>query len=259
MTVHSQETLETGPPAPRRVALISDIHGNLPAFRSVLEDIRETDAEEIWCLGDLIGYGAQPDECVALAREACDLCLIGNHDLVVLGKLDIDDFSMNAALAAKWTQENIAQESLDWLAQLEPADTGRTLGLYHASPRDPVWEYVLSALLADLCMDQMGPRVGAVGHSHVALYFWRKEGTSASGELAPGGTEYDLSEGQWIINPGSVGQPRDGDPRAAWALLDLERWTASWRRVEYAIDEAAGAIRDAGLPEALSERLYYGQ
>lgn len=259
MTVHSQDTLETGPPQPRRVALLSDVHGNLPAFQSVLADVREAGVDEIWCLGDLIGYGAQPDECVALARESCDLCLIGNHDLVVLGKLDIDDFSMNAALAAKWTQENVSQETLAWLGQLQPSDTSRAMGLYHASPRDPVWEYVLSALLADLCMDQMGPRVGAVGHSHVALYFWRKEGTSASGEIAPGGTEYDLSEGEWIVNPGSVGQPRDGDPRAAWMLLDFERWSASWRRVEYPIDDAANAIRAAGLPEALSERLYYGQ
>ena len=241
------------------MALLSDVHGNLPAFQSVIEDVRETGVDEIWCLGDLIGYGAQPDECVALARDVCDLCLIGNHDLVVLDKLSIDDFSMNAALAAKWTQENVSKETLEWLGGLEPSDTSRAMGLYHASPRDPVWEYVLSALLADLCMDQMSPRIGAVGHSHVALYFWRKEGTSASGEIAPGGTEYDLSEGEWIINPGSVGQPRDGDPRAAWMLLDFERWTASWRRVEYPIDDAANAIRTAGLPEALSERLYYGQ
>ena len=258
MTVHSQDTLETAQ-QPRRVALLSDVHGNLPAFESVLEDVRQAEVDEIWCLGDLIGYGAQPDECVALARESCDLCLIGNHDLVVMGKLNIEDFSMNAALAAKWTQEHVSQETLDWLGGLAPADTSRTMGLYHASPRDPVWEYVLSSLLADLCMDQMGPRVGAVGHSHVALYFWRKQGTSASGEIAPGGTEYDLSEGEWIINPGSVGQPRDGDPRAAWMLLDFERWSASWRRVEYPIDDAANAIRAAGLPEALSDRLYYGQ
>jgi diadenosine tetraphosphatase ApaH/serine/threonine PP2A family protein phosphatase len=239
--------------------LLSDVHGNLPAFRSVLEDIKRTEVEEIWCLGDLVGYGAQPDECVALAREECDLCLIGNHDLVVLDKLDIADFSMNAALAAAWTQKNVAQETLEWLGTLEPADTSREMGLYHASPRDPVWEYVLSALLADLCMDEMGPRVGAVGHSHVALYFWRKDGTAATGEVAPGGTEYDLAKGEWIINPGSVGQPRDGDPRAAWLLMDFNRWSASWRRVEYPIDEAASAIREAGLPEALSDRLYYGQ
>lgn len=259
MTDHSEDTLETRTGGPRRIALISDVHGNLPALKSVLADVGDAGVDEIWCLGDLIGYGAQPDECVALARESCDVCLIGNHDLVVIDKLDISDFSMNAAVAAQWTGENVSQETRDWLGKLEPADTSRALGLYHASPRDPVWEYVLSALLADLCMDAMGPRVGAVGHSHVALYFWRKEGTSASGELAPGGTEYDLSEGEWIVNPGSVGQPRDGDPRAAWMLLDTERWTASWRRVEYPIDDAAQAIRQAGLPDALAERLYYGQ
>lgn len=225
----------------------------------MIDEIKATGVDEIWCLGDLIGYGAQPDECVALARETCDVCLIGNHDLVVLGKLDIADFSMNAAVAAQWTQENVSSETLDWLNGLEPSDATGAMGLYHASPRDPVWEYVLSAMLADLCIDQMGPRVGAVGHSHVALYFWRTDETSATGELAPGGTEYDLSNGRWIINPGSVGQPRDGDPRAAWLLLDFERWSASWRRVEYPIDEAAEAIRRARLPEALSDRLYYGQ
>lgn len=242
-----------------RIALISDIHGNLPAFKSVVADIRETGVDEIWCLGDLIGYGAQPDECVALAKEECEVCLIGNHDLVVLNKLDIADFSMNAALAAKWTQDHVQQETLDFLNTLEPFDTSRALGLYHASPRDPIWEYVLSALLADQCMDQMEPRIGVVGHSHVALYFWRTDETVASGDTAPGGTRYDMSNGRWIVNPGSVGQPRDGDPRAAWMLFDAETSTATWNRVEYPIEEAARAIQQAGLPQALAERLYYGQ
>ena len=241
------------------MALLSDVHGNLPAFQSVLADVRETGVDEIWCLGDLIGYGAQPDECVELARESCDLCLIGNHDLVVLGKLDIDDFSMNAALAAKWTQEHVTKETLDWLGGLEPADTSRAMGLYHASPRDPVWEYVLSTTQAGACMDTMEPRVGAVGHSHVALWFNRADGGPVNGDHAPAGTELDLSEGDWIVNPGGVGQPRDGDPRAAWLLLDLGSWTASWRRVEYPIDDAARAIERAGLPDALSKRLYVGQ
>ncbi len=108
-------------------------------------------------------------------------------------------------------------------------------------------------------MNVMGPRVGAVGHSHVALYFWRQQAGKIAGEHAPGGTELDMSEGEWIINPGGVGQPRDGDPRAAWLLLDLGRWRASWRRVEYPIDDAARAIQAAGLPVALSDRLYHGQ
>jgi diadenosine tetraphosphatase ApaH/serine/threonine PP2A family protein phosphatase len=114
-------------------------------------------------------------------------------------------------------------------------------------------------MLANACMDEMEPRVGAVGHSHVALYFWRREDGAIAGEQAPGGTDLDLSNGDWIVNPGGVGQPRDGDPRAAWMLLDLSSWRASWRRVEYPIDDAARAIQQAGLPVALSDRLYHGQ
>ena len=145
------------------------------------------------------------------------------------------------------------------MAGLEPADTGRELGLFHASPRDPVWEYVLSTLQADACMDAMEPRVGAIGHSHVALFFNREPDGQVRGAQAPAGTEVDLSEGSWLINPGGVGQPRDGDPRAAWLLLDLDGWTAEWRRVEYPIDEAAHAIQRAGLPQALANRLYRGE
>jgi diadenosine tetraphosphatase ApaH/serine/threonine PP2A family protein phosphatase len=258
MSAHSQDTLESIPVPPVRIAILSDVHGNLPAFEAVLADIEKEGVDARWCLGDLVGYGAQPDECVALAKESVDLCLIGNHDLVVLDRLDIAEFSMNAAIAATWTKEHIAPESVEFLGGLESLDETRPLGLYHASPRDPVWEYVLSTMLASACMDEMGPRVGAVGHSHVALYFHRHDGAIA-GEQARGGTELDLSEGDWIVNPGGVGQPRDGDPRAAWLLLDLATWSASWRRVEYPIDAAARAIQDAGLPIALSDRLYYGQ
>ena len=126
-----------------RIALLSDVHGNLPAFRAVVADAREAEVDELWCLGDLVGYGAQPDECVSLAREECDLCLAGNHDLVVLGKLDIREFSSSAAVAAAWTRDNMSEESTAFLAGLAPKDEGRELGLYPASPRDPVWEYVL--------------------------------------------------------------------------------------------------------------------
>jgi predicted phosphodiesterase len=259
MSAHSEDTLERTYVPPARVALISDVHGNLPAFQSVLADIAETGVDQIWCLGDLVGYGAQPNECVALADEKCDMCLIGNHDLVVLGKLDIADFSMNAAVAANWTRENIGKEAVEYLTKLAPQDTSTPLGMYHASPRDPIWEYVLSTMLADACIDAMTSRVGAVGHSHVALWFWRRENGSIAGEQAPDGTRLDLSGDRWLINPGAVGQPRDGDPRAAWVLLDLKSWTASWRRVEYPIDDAARAIQRAGLPIALSDRLYYGQ
>jgi diadenosine tetraphosphatase ApaH/serine/threonine PP2A family protein phosphatase len=242
-----------------RIALLSDVHGNLPAFQAVLADVDSTGVEEIWCLGDLVGYGAEPDACVELARSRCDLCLAGNHDLVVTGEIDIADFSSSAAAAAQWTQEHIGASALEFLKSLRPAEAGRPIGLYHASPRDPIWEYVLSTWQASECMELMEARVGAIGHSHVALWFQRTGDGKAEGAAAEGGLERDLSDGKWLLNPGAVGQPRDGDPRAAWLLLDTEGWTAEWRRVEYRIDQAARAIEDAGLPEVLAQRLYIGQ
>jgi diadenosine tetraphosphatase ApaH/serine/threonine PP2A family protein phosphatase len=177
----------------------------------------------------------------------------------VTGDLDLGEFSTGAALAARWTQEVIAPDHRDWLASLKPAGPVRGVGLYHASPRDPVWEYVLSTLLAELCLDVQPERVGIVGHSHVALSFVRPEGNSATGSARRGGEEADVSDGEWILNPGSVGQPRDGDPRAAWMLLDTAVWSAHWRRVEYDIAGAAASIRAARLPDSLAERLEYGQ
>jgi diadenosine tetraphosphatase ApaH/serine/threonine PP2A family protein phosphatase len=234
------------------------VHANLPAFQAVLEDIRAEGVDATWNLGDLVGYGAQPDECVELAAETCDLCLVGNHDLVVLGEIDIGDFSYGAAAAAEWTRERIGEEALRFLRSLERTDEGHAIGLYHASPRDPVWEYVLSSWQAEACFEEMEPRIGAVGHSHVALFF-TGDGGEVVGEQASAGHEADMSAGRWLINPGGVGQPRDGDPRAAWALIDSQSWTASWRRVDYPIEEAAAAIEDAGLPAMLAQRLYTGQ
>jgi len=242
-----------------RIALLSDVHGNLPAFEAVLGDVENQSVEEVWCLGDLVGYGAQPDDCVQLARDRCDLSLAGNHDLVVTGDIPISDFSSGAAAAAKWTQDTIREETMSYLKSLDPADPGREPALYHASPRDPVWEYVLSTWQAEECMDLMDARVGAIGHSHVALWFHRDDGGKIAGATADAGEQQDLSSGRWLINPGGVGQPRDGDPRAAWLLLDTSTWTAEWRRVEYPIEEAARAIEEAGLPRMLAERLFAGQ
>lgn len=243
---------------PLRIAVLSDVHGNLPAFRTVLEDVDSYGVDAVWFLGDLVGYGAHPDECVALAAERCDLCLAGNHDLGVLDKIDIADFSPHAAEAARWTRERAAASTLEFLGGLDASRNGEAIGLWHASPRDPVWEYVLSTPQAEECIEAMEPRVGAIGHTHVACRFTRSGGF-VEGEGVVGGTELDLSEGEWLVNPGSVGQPRDGDPRAAWMALDLGKWTAEWRRIDYPIDEAAAAISEAGLPRSLGDRLYIGQ
>jgi predicted phosphodiesterase len=242
-----------------RIALLSDVHGNLPAFEAVLADVEAEDVDEHWCLGDLVGYGADPDACVNLARRTCDVCLAGNHDLVVTKEIPISDFSSSAAAAALWTRENISAEALEFLRGRPASNPGREPGLYHGSPRDPVWEYVLTAWQADECMDLMSGRVAAIGHSHVALWFGRDPSGKVGGDQARDGDVADLAAGEWLVNPGSVGQPRDGDPRAAWLLLDTEGWTARWRRVEYPIEEAARAIEKAGLPRVLAERLYTGQ
>jgi diadenosine tetraphosphatase ApaH/serine/threonine PP2A family protein phosphatase len=242
-----------------QVAIVSDIHGNRHAFEAVLEDVAAGPAVEVWCLGDVVGYGADPNDCCELARENCGVVLSGNHDLAVTGELPLDEFSRGAAIAARWTQEVLDPDHRNWLASLSPQGAERGVGLYHASPRDPIWEYVLSTLLAELCLDQQEQRVCLIGHSHVALSFTRPEGDVTTGEARRGGDSEPVGSGEWLINPGSVGQPRDGDPRAAWLLLDTATWQATWKRTEYDVAGAAAAIRAARLPDSLAERLEYGQ
>ena len=244
-----------------RVAVITDIHSNLPALEAVLGRIDGTRVDEVWCLGDVVGYGAQPDECTATVRESCDVCLVGNHDLAVLGDLDISSFSAAAAEAAVWTRERIAESSTEFLRGLSAQGERETVGLYHASPRDPVWEYVLSIEQAEECMEMQEQRVALIGHSHVALFFAEAEqegGRTVASQAGDGVIEH-VAERKWLINPGSVGQPRDGDPRAAWLELDTESPGAVFHRLPYDIDRAAAAIVDKGLPQRLADRLYVGQ
>src|SRR3954453_17114393 len=224
-----------------RVAIASDIHGNKQAFQAVIAAAEAEGAEELWCLGDLVGYGAEPDACVALADAHCTICLAGNHDLAVVEVLSLDDFSRGAALAAYWTREVIRPETREYLLSLSPKSSAEGVGLFHASPRDPIWEYVLSALAAELCFDATRFRISLIGHSHVALSFHRPDGSPASGTTPKEGAQADLRtgeggeqaaprSGEWLLNPGSAGQPRDGDPRAAWLALDTVAGTAQWRR-----------------------------
>ena len=242
-----------------KVAVISDIHANRHAFEATLEAVAGSDASELWCLGDLVGYGAEPDACVELARRHAAVCLAGNHDLAVTGDIPLDEFSRGASLAAQWTREVMHPENIAFLKSLSPQGEEAEVGLFHASPRDPVWEYVLSALLAELCLDFQQRRICQIGHSHVALSFVRRLGEPTTGEPRRAGTTLDVADGEWLLNPGSVGQPRDGDPRAAWLLLDLDAMTASFQRSDYDIAGAAAAIRAARLPDSLAERLEYGQ
>jgi predicted phosphodiesterase len=242
-----------------RIAICSDIHGNRQAFEAVISAAEADGAEELWCLGDLVGYGGEPDACVALAARHAAVCLVGNHDLAVVDVISMEDFSRGAALAASWTRDVIEPRTREFLLSLAPQGSAGGIGLFHASPRDPIWEYVLSPLAAELCFDATDFRVSCIGHSHVALSFTRPEGEAATGTTRREGVEVDLSTGEWLLNPGSTGQPRDGDPRAAWLALDTEGRTATWRRAEYDIAGAQAAIRAARLPDSLAERLQYGQ
>ena len=238
-----------------RVAVLSDIHGNLHALEAVLAEVDRETPDEIWCLGDVVGYGPRPDECCDLVRERVTVSLCGNHDLAVLGTLDVEEFSGDAATAARWTAGVLGDEQRTWLASLDPLARRPGAQLFHASARDPVWEYELSeqAALASL-LETEEPLV-LVGHSHVALALaW--DGETIAGGLAPGSTELDLSGRRWLLNPGSVGQPRDNDRRAAWLLLDGER--ASFRRVGYDVAATQAEMREAGLPDALAGRLAHG-
>ena len=242
-----------------RLAIVSDIHANLQALEAVLDDVSSVGCEGIWCLGDVVGYGADPEACVDLVRKRAAVCLAGNHDLGVLGELSIEGFSDPARLAAEWTAGVISSSAATFLRGLSPGAVEQAVAMFHGSPRDPVWEYVLSEEQARLALDASPRRVTLVGHSHVALAYGEDAGSSVAGGPRGAGDRLAVGSGLWLLNPGSVGQPRDGDPRAAWLELDLDSWHATFRRVAYDIHRAAGAIREAGLPEALAERLHHGQ
>ena len=239
-----------------RIAVISDIHGNRHALDAVLAEIDRERPDVLWCLGDTVGYGPSPNECCDAVRTRADLCLVGNHDLAALGHVDLAEFNHDAAAAARWTQSALTPASRAFLETLRPAARTDGAELYHASPLDPVWEYVLSDEAALAALDATDAPVVLVGHSHVALAILLGGGGL---RLAPNGTEVDLAAGRWLLNPGSVGQPRDGDPRAAWLLLDLDRRFAGFRRVPYDITATQTESRAAGLPESLALRLKLGQ
>lgn len=214
--------------------------------------------DEIWCLGDLVGYGPRPNECTASVAQRADLCLIGNHDLAALGRIDLLEFNEDAAASARWTASTLTDDTREFLARLEPRAEREGIGLYHASPRDPVWEYVLSAEVAAASIAAAPESVSLVGHSHVALAF-SLDGNTPAGGLAPDGTELDLASAErWLLNPGSVGQPRDGDPNAAFLVLDLGLRQAVFRRVPYPIERTQEDLRAAGLPDSLAIRLEHG-
>jgi predicted phosphodiesterase len=239
-----------------RIAVVSDVHSNLAALEAVLAAIDEAPPDELWCLGDVVGYGPRPNECCAIVEARADVCLAGNHDLAVADRLELDEFSGDAGVAARWTREVLTEASAAFLDRIEPLGERAGVSLYHGSARDPVWEYVLSdeSAAATLALAQYATVL--VGHSHVALAVeWSDD--QLTGGLAPDGTAVSLG-GRVLLNPGSVGQPRDGDRRAAWLELDLDTHTAVFHRVDYDIERTQSEMRDAGLPAGLATRLASG-
>jgi diadenosine tetraphosphatase ApaH/serine/threonine PP2A family protein phosphatase len=240
-----------------RVAVISDVHANYQALEAVLGQIDGAKVDALWCLGDTVGYGPRPNECCELVQSRTEHCLVGNHDLVVLGELTVSDFNDEAAAAALWTSQVLAPSSRTFLAGLSPTAELDGVDLFHASARDPIWEYVLTDEAARATLELSDAPLVLVGHSHVALALML-DGDDVLGGVAPDGFSVELS-GRWLLNPGSVGQPRDGDPRAAWLLLDLERRFGVFHRVPYPIEETQSEIRERGLPAVLAARLARGE
>ena len=241
-----------------RVAVISDVHSNLHALEAVLAEVDATGVDELWCLGDLVGYGPRPNECVALLRERAAVCLAGNHDLVVLGRIPLSTFAGEAAAAAAWTRGVLEDAARSYLGELEPLAARPGVELFHGSPRDPVWDYVLSEEAARSTFAVTSAPLVLVGHSHVALEL-SDDGTAVRGEQAPAGTGVELSGAtRRLLNPGSVGQPRDGDPRAAWLVIDEDAGRAAFRRTDYPVERTQAEMRERGLPEILAARLEHG-
>jgi len=223
----------------------------------VLLEIEAERVDAVWCLGDTVEYGPRPNECWDVVAARVDHSLVGNHDLVGLGEIDVSDFNDEASSVAVWTSEVLTESARSFLAGLRPFAQVDGVELFHASARDPVWEYVLTEEAARATLELTNAPIVLVGHSHVALAI-TLDGGEVVGGLAPGGSEVAL-EGRWLLNPGSVGQPRDGDPRAAWLLLDLDRRFAFFHRVQYSIQQTQAEMRERGLPGTLAARLARGE
>ncbi len=241
-----------------RYGIISDIHANLAALQAVLTDLGSVDA--LWCLGDVVGYGPDPNPCVEIVRQQVQVCIPGNHDWASIGKIGVKDFNDDAARACLWTQQQLSPANADFLAGLPQTRQEGDFTLAHGSPGNPIWEYVLSASHARAQFDRFPGRYCLVGHTHIPMIFQKEE--EAKGRvraITPQANHpFSLEKGRMIINPGSVGQPRDGRPEAAYAILDTDKALIEHRRVAYPIEETQNRMVQAGLSPKHIVRLGYG-
>jgi diadenosine tetraphosphatase ApaH/serine/threonine PP2A family protein phosphatase len=240
-----------------RALVVSDIHSNLEALSAVLEAAGPFDV--LWCLGDIVGYGPEPNACIDLIRSFEHVSIPGNHDWGVLGKLDLADFNTDARQANLWTREQLTPESRRYLEQLPETEVLGDITLAHGSPRYPIWEYLLYASTASLNMAHFHTRACLVGHTHVPVLFSADDGDTQVDTYALDERHgVTLDSGQHILNPGSVGQPRDGDARASYMLVDTESMTFELGRVEYPVARTQERMRELGLPTRLISRLEMG-
>jgi predicted phosphodiesterase len=252
-----------------RIAIVSDIHANLPAFEAVLAHAESGGRiDAIWALGDIVGYGPHPNECIALLRSYEQRAVAGNHDLAAAGLMGTEEFNEDAAAAAIWTGEQLTPASKTYLTGLPKVLVESDFTLVHGSLRFPEWEYLLSTEQALVQFELQTTPYSIVGHSHLAFVCMERgegpEGPSAS--TAPSalnavedGQAVALSQYRSILNPGSAGQPRDGDPRVGYALYDANSATVTWHRVTYDIEATQKSMEQARLPRWLIERLSYGR
>ena len=241
-----------------RVLVVSDVHANLPALEAVLAHARgEYDA--LWSLGDVVGYGPYPNECIATLCEHPHSAISGNHDHAVLGRISLNDFNSDARQANLWTRDQLDERSRAYLSTLPETMVIDGFTLAHGSPRAPIWEYLLYARNAEESFGHFDTPVCLVGHTHVPLIFGQGRDGDQVDVLPPHpGLTVQLDEGRYIINPGSVGQPRDGDPTAAYLLLETGLGTFEHRRVAYDVDAMQTVMRSLGFAPRLIARLSFG-
>lgn len=243
---------------PMKYAIISDIHGNLEALQSVLSDIDKKSVDEMLCLGDVVGYGPNPNECVDIIREKAKITLAGNHDYAPLGKIDLSYFNPWARSAVDWTENELNQASKEFLLNLPLKQEMDGFTIVHATPQQPLeWYYITTLEDAIVNFPEFQGQVCFVGHSHVPLIVaLNQEGEYRVVTSNP--LKFSEKE-RYIINVGSVGQPRDSDPRAAYAIFDNSKKVYELLRIEYDFAETQRKIRESGLPEYLANRLEKGQ
>ena len=242
-----------------RYAIIADIHANLAAFTAVLDDIeRRGGVAEVWCLGDVVGYGPDPHQCIELLRQRIHICIAGNHDWAAIGKLSLSEFNPDAATACHWTTEQLSPEDVAYLEGLPAVIEKNGFTLVHGSPREPIWEYLLSVSSAKENFAYFRSPYCLVGHSHVPSIF-RQTGTGdcSFSPFSPG-VGLLLGKSRLIINPGGVGQPRDGDPRASYAIFDSETRMVRLYRIPYDIRATQIRMMKHNLPVRLVYRLGSG-